>query len=130
MQIENRQIAAHPFRILNCADLARSRRDLNLFTMIGTVLEDRYKVIRELKPEREGKIFYVVTDGEQGKMGFNDGCKSFLDDAEKMLKGIALFGKQQEEEADLEISLLQRLGNLFGNFLYNQEIRPLCGQAL
>ena len=35
--------------------------------MIGTLLNGRYKVIRELKPRRDGKIYYVVQDKEEGK---------------------------------------------------------------
>ena len=35
--------------------------------MIGQVLQGRYRVLRELKEAREGKIYYVVQDQENGK---------------------------------------------------------------
>ena len=44
---------------------------------------------------------------------FYDDSKSFLDEKEKMLKGVVLSGKKQEEDANLEIRLLQRLGIYF-----------------
>ncbi|CAG5114318.1 Oidioi.mRNA.OKI2018_I69.chr2.g8377.t1.cds [Oikopleura dioica] len=64
--------------------------------MEGTVINDRYKAVRELKPARDGKIYWVVEDQQKGK-------------ELKMLKGIALFDEKQEEEAKLEVDLLRRL---------------------
>ena len=35
--------------------------------MEGTVINDRYKAVRELKPPRDGKIYWVVEDQQKGK---------------------------------------------------------------
>ena len=42
--------------------------------MEGTVIHDRYKVVRELKPPRDGKIYWVVEDQQKGKDEEKDGC--------------------------------------------------------
>ena len=35
--------------------------------MEGKIINDRYKAIRELKEPRDGKIYYVVEDTQNGK---------------------------------------------------------------
>ena len=41
---------------------------------------------------------------------------SYLDNEQKMLKGIGLFNEQQEEDAKAEVALLQKLGKGFDSF--------------
>lgn len=45
----------------------------NSSIMEGKIINDRYKAIRELKEARDGKIYYVVEDIENGKRGKLEG---------------------------------------------------------
>ena len=57
--------------------------------------------------------------------------KLILDGVKKMLKGIALVSEQQKNDADLEISLLERLGLLILIFLrlFNVFRSPKCAET-
>ena len=86
--------------------------------MEGIVINDRYKAVRELKPARDGKIYWVVEDQQKGKEKWRWLLKrTLLGNELKMLKGIALFDEKQEEEAKLEVDLLRRLGSGLSNFM-------------
>ena len=79
--------------------------------MIGQILNGRYRVLRKLKEAREGKIYYVVEDQQNGKFLVIGILDSSLPGNElRMLKGIGLLEEKEERDANLEINLLRQLG--------------------
>ncbi|CAG5110098.1 Oidioi.mRNA.OKI2018_I69.chr2.g4537.t1.cds [Oikopleura dioica] len=79
--------------------------------MIGQVLEGHYEVMHELRETREGKLYHILEDRQD-------------ENKRKMLKGIALLGPREENDAILERDTLQELEMDFF-FLENLKIENL-----